>query len=135
MDRVRKMFQSHPNPASDAGEEAFALVQAAAECVYTCTTCADACLEEDDPAALRHCIRLDLDCAEICAVTARLIARPGAQDQNLLRAQLDACATACRACADECEQHAGHMEHCRICAEACRACADACDRMKNALVA
>jgi uncharacterized membrane protein len=135
MDRVRRMFQSHPAPASDAGEEAFALVQAAAECTFTCTTCADACLEEDDPAEQRVCIRLCLDCAEICSVTAKLIARPGAQDQSLLRAQLDACATACRACADECDEHADHMEHCRICAEACRACADACDRMKGALVA
>jgi hypothetical protein len=134
MDRVRRMFQTHPAPASDAGEEAFALVQAAAECAFTCTTCADACLEEDDPAAQRKCIRLNLDCAEICSVTAKLIARPGAQDQGLLRAQLDACATACRACADECDEHADHMEHCRICAEACRACAEACDRMKGALV-
>jgi hypothetical protein len=135
MDRVRRMFQTHPAPASDAGEEAFALIQAAAECTFTCTTCADACLEENDPAGLRSCIRLNLDCAEICAVTARLIARPGAQDQNLLRTQLEACATACRACADECAEHADRMEHCRICAEACRQCADACDRMKGALVA
>lgn len=135
MDRVSRMFQTHPAPASDAGDEAFALVHAAAECTFTCTTCADACLEEDDPRALRTCIRLNLDCAEICAVTARLIARPGPQNQALLSAQLDACATACRACADECESHADHMEHCRICAEACRACAEACDRMKSALVA
>ncbi|HUG41095.1 MAG TPA: hypothetical protein VMM12_11450 [Longimicrobiales bacterium] len=135
MDRVRRMFQTHPAPASDAGEDAFALVQAAAECTYTCTTCADACLEEDDPATLRKCIRLNLDCAQICAVTAMLIARPGAQDRALLRAQLDACAAACRACADECDEHAEMHEHCRICAESCRACADACDQMTGALVA
>jgi hypothetical protein len=135
MDRIRRMFQTHPAPASDAGDEAFALVQAAAECTFTCTTCADACLEEDDPAAMRSCIRMNLDCAEICSVTARLIARPGPQDQNVLRTQLEACAAACRACAQECEEHADHMEHCRICAEACRACAEACDRMKDAIVA
>jgi hypothetical protein len=135
MDRVRRMFQTHPAPASDAGEEAFALVQAAASCAYSCTTCADACLEEEEPAALRRCIRLNQDCAEICGVTARLIARPGAQDQGLLRAQLEACAVACRACAAECERHSGHMEHCRVCAEACQECAAACDRMKGALVA
>lgn len=134
MDRVKQMFQTHPNPASDAGDEAFALVRSAAECTYTCTTCADACLEEDDPSSLRQCIRLNLDCAEICSVTAKLIARPGAQDPSLLRAQLDACATACRACAEECQEHAEMHEHCRICAEACRACAEACDRMKGALV-
>ncbi len=133
MDRVRRMFQTHPAPASDAGDEAFALVKAAAECTLTCTTCADACLEEPDPAAMRRCIRMCLDCAEICSVTGRLIARPGPQDQDVLRAQLEACAAACRACADECDSH--DDEHCRICAEACRACAEACDEMKGALVA
>lgn len=135
MDRIARMFETHPHPASDAGEEAFTLVAAAAECVYTCITCADACLEEDDVTPLRRCIRLDLDCSEICATTAKLVARPGAQDQNLLRAQIEACVAACRACADECERHADHHEHCRVCAEACRACADACERMTGALVA
>ena len=135
MNRVHQMFASHPNPASDAGEEAFALVVGAAECAATCTTCADACLEEDDPAALRRCIRACLDCAELCAVTGRLIARPGEQDPRTLRAQLDACAIACRACAEECDRHAEAMEHCRFCAEACRACANACDRMRQAIVA
>jgi uncharacterized membrane protein len=134
MDRVHQMFASHPNPASDAGEEAFAVVAATAECAATCTTCADACLEEDDPAALRSCIRANLDCAELCAVTGRLIARPGTQDPATLRATLEACATACRACAAECDRHAGTMKHCAICAEACKACARACDRMKSALV-
>lgn len=135
MDRVRQMFQHHPAPASDAGEEAFALVQAAAECTYCCTTCADACLEEDDPASLRECIRLNLDCAEICSVTAKMISRPGTQDPAVLRAQLDACVAACRACAEECDEHADMHEHCRVCAECCRECARACDQMKSALVA
>lgn len=135
MDRVRRMFATHPNPASDAGDEAFALVTAAAECAHVCTTCADACLEEPDPSALRKCIRLNLDCAEISATTGRLIARPAEQDQTTLRAQLEACAAVCRSCAEECDQHAEKHEHCRICAESCRACADACDRMTKALVA
>lgn len=134
MDRLKKMFQTHPSPASDAGDEAFAMVNAAAECAYVCTTCADACMEEQDPAKLRKCIRNNLDCADICQATARLISRPGEQDPEVLRAQLDACAIACRACADECEKHAEMHEHCRVCAESCRACAEACDRMKKALV-
>lgn len=135
MERVRELFRRHPAPASDAGEEAFALVQAAAECVAVCTACADACLAEDDPASVRACIRTNLDCADVCQATGRLIARPGKQDADTLAAQLEACATACRACADECGRHASDMEHCRVCAESCRACADACDAMKRALVA
>lgn len=135
MDRIHQMFAHHPNPASDAGEEAFAVVQATAECAAVCTTCADACLEEDDPAAMRSCIRLCLDCAGICTVTGRLIARPAAQDRDTLRAQLEACAVACRASAEECDRHADSAGHCRFCAESCRACANACDRMQKALVA
>lgn len=134
MDRLKKTFSAHPNPASDAGEQAFALVTAAAECSYVCTACADACLEGPNPEDLRKCIRGNLDCAEITAVTARLISRPGEQDRQVLRAQLEACAKSCRSCADECDQHAESMEHCRICAEACRRCADACDSMLEALV-
>lgn len=134
MERVREIFASHPRPASDAGDEAFALVQATAECAAACTACADACLEEREPVPLRACIRLNLDCADICLVMGRLIARPGAQDPEALRAQIGACATICRACAAECDQHADEHEHCRICAESCRTCADACERMAGALV-
>ena len=32
-----------------------------------CTACADACLGEDDVGELTRCIRLDLDCADLCA--------------------------------------------------------------------
>lgn len=135
MKRVREIFDTHPSPASDAGEEAFSLVKAAAECASTCTTCADACLEEDDPTSLRLCIRTNQDCADICATTARMISRPGEQDPTILRAQLDACLTACRRCAEECSRHSADMEHCAVCAESCRACAEACETMKGALVA
>lgn len=134
MERVRKMFSTHPSPASDAGEEAFRLVTAAAECAIVCTTCADACLEDEDPGSRAQCIRTNLDCADVCAATLRMISRPGKQDKELLRAQLEACARACRACAEECDRHAAKMEHCRVCAESCRACAEACDAMIAALV-
>ncbi len=134
MDRIRQMFSTHPAPASDAGDEAFAMVTAAAECTLVCTTCADACLEESDPGSLSACIRTNLDCADICAATGRLVARPGEQDVDTLHAQLEACMTACNACADECDDHAEMMEHCRICAESCRACAEACEAMIAAIV-
>ena len=94
MDRLRRLFATHPHPASDAGDEAFALVTAASECAAVCAACADACLQEEDASSLRACIRQNLDCADICAVVGRLIARPGRQDPATLRTQLDACASA-----------------------------------------
>lgn len=133
MDRVRQMFHAHPAPASEAGDVAFALVKSAAECALVCTTCADACLSEDG--AMEACIRRCIDCAELCTMTARLIARPGPQDRASLAAALDACRAACKACAEECSSHADDMDHCRICAEVCRECEAACAAMKEALVA
>lgn len=134
MDRIRQMFATHPAPASGAGDEAFAMVTAAAECMLVCITCADACSEAFDPASLSFCIRTNLDCADICAAAARLVARPGEQDVDALQVQLGACVSACHACAKECDDHAEMMEHCRICAESCRACAEACEAMIAAIV-
>ncbi|EYR62400.1 hypothetical protein N866_08875 [Actinotalea ferrariae CF5-4] len=102
------------------------VVDAAAECAQTCTSCADACLSEEMVADLRKCIRTNLDCADICETTARVLSRHTGYDANITRAQLEACIAACRSCGDECEQHAGMHEHCRVCAESCRACEAAC---------
>jgi hypothetical protein len=94
--------------------------------VLTCTSCADACLGEKGVQNLVRCIRLNLDCADICAVTARLLTRQTEPPLALLRRQLEVCEAACQACEAECDQHAHHHEHCRVCAEACRRCAEAC---------
>lgn len=135
MDHLRRMLDAHPHPAPSDGDEALTTILAAAECAHVCEACADACLAEDDPAEMRDCIRLNLDCAEICAAVARILARTGHRDRPTLRALLEACATACGACADECEGHAERMEHCRVCAEACRRCEQACQDMTAVLVA
>ena len=83
---------------------------------------------------LVKCIRLDLDCADVCATAERVISRQTAYDANVTRAVLEACIAACRACGDECEQHAAHgMEHCRACAEECRRCEQACRDLVQAI--
>ena len=69
-----------------------------------------------------HCISLDRDCADICALLARFVARGSEHAPHLLKE----CAEICKACGDECEQHAAHMAHCKECAEACRRCEQAC---------
>ncbi|MGI5187231.1 four-helix bundle copper-binding protein [Promicromonospora sp. CA-289599] len=103
------------------------------DCSQTCTACADACLSEDMVADLRKCIRSNLDCADICDVTARILSRHTGYDANITRAQLEVCIAACRACGDECEQHADMHGHCRMCAEACRECEAACTDLLSAI--
>jgi hypothetical protein len=77
-------------------------------------------------AELTKCIRTNMDCADICATTARVLSRHTGYDANISRTLLEACATACTSCGDECASHAEMHEHCRNCAEACRACEQAC---------
>jgi hypothetical protein len=81
---------------------------------------------EEHVAALRQCIRLDLDCADVCAATGAPASRRAGSNQEVLRSMIETCALACRTCAAECETHARDHEHCRICAEECRHCQQAC---------
>ncbi len=110
-----------------------ACIEACVECAQACTACADACLSEDNVAELSKCIRTNLDCADICETTGRVLSRHTGYDANITRALLQACMTVCRSCADECGRHADAHEHCRICAEACRRCAEACDALMGGL--
>jgi hypothetical protein len=83
--------------------------------------------------SVNRCIRVDLDCADICAATLRVQTRQTAFDATVARSLVQACAAAYKTCGDECEIHAAHgMEHCRICAEACRRCEQDCQRMLSA---
>jgi hypothetical protein len=107
-------------------------IDACLSCSQASTACADACLSEDDVAELASCIRLDWVCAAACEALARAFSvRAGHTDT--LRALLVAVATASRASAEECEQHAAHHDHCRICAEESRACEQACNSLLHAL--
>lgn len=110
-----------------------ACIDACYECAQACTACADACLSEETVAELVKCIRTDLDCADICELTGRVVSRHTGYDANITRAVLEACATACKSCGDECEGHAGMHNHCRICAEACRRCEEACRDLVGSL--
>ena len=122
-----QMLEAYPKDLGGIDKDTWAdCIAACFECAQVCTACADACLGEDMVADLTTCIRTDLDCADVCAATGNVLSRHTGYDANLTRAVLEACAAACKACGDECAQHAQMHEHCRICAEACRRCEAAC---------
>ncbi|HLG03593.1 MAG TPA: four-helix bundle copper-binding protein [Bacteroidia bacterium] len=100
------------------------VMDALAQCAAECNHCATACLDEKDIMMLTRCIRLDIDCAEICSLAGGFVARGSESYKRVLKL----CAEICEACAKECDTHT-HMEHCSRCARACRDCADSC---KNA---
>jgi hypothetical protein len=120
------MKPAHPDAISRCIDACF-------NCVESCTGCADACLSEKNIEQLVACIRVNLDCAAVCAATGAILSRANkAGNRQLLEAQLTTCIAFCRACATECSRHAEH-KHCLVCAEACRTCAEACDEMLSAL--
>jgi hypothetical protein len=120
------MLETYPKSINLDRLKLAAAIDALTACSEACTACADACLSEDMVAELTKCVRTNLDCADICAATARVLSRHTGYDANISRSLLEACAVACKACGDECGRHAGMHEHCRICAEACRACEQVC---------
>jgi hypothetical protein len=71
--------------------------------------------------------------ADVCEVTGRVLSRHTGYDANVTRAVLQACAAACKACGDDCAQHADMHDHCKICADACRACEQACNTLLDSL--
>ena len=109
-------------------------IDAASACAITCTSCASACLSESGT-DMTQCIRDDLDCADLCEVTAKHLARLNKSDKQLTVSLLAACIEACVQCAASCSEHAGHHEHCKLCMEACRRCETACQELLDAIKA
>lgn len=129
-----RMLESYPRDFNvDAGVLA-ECIAACSDCASACTLCADDCLSEQNVAELVKCIRLDLDCADVCAATGRIVSRQTEYDANLTRAALQACVTACRSCGEECARHGERgMEHCRVCADECDRCRRACEALLTAM--
>ncbi|GAB3930304.1 four-helix bundle copper-binding protein [Kribbella albertanoniae] len=130
---VQEMIESYPAQINLDRNLLADAVEALLECAQACTACADACLSEQEVDPLRKCIRTDLDCADICETTARVVSRHTAYDAVVTRALLQTCIQACTACGDQCRHHAEMHEHCRICSEACQRCSDACQSLLSSI--
>lgn len=132
------MITSHPRPTNMFRlEDLAACLDACMDCIAACTACADACLAENEAQYLIRCIRLNLDCTDICTATRAVLMRRTMRDATVQRAQLEACMAACRACWEECAVHAHNMNmvHCAVCAEACRRLENACNQLINNVIA
>lgn len=133
MTYAREMLDSYL-PAVKVDPDTLATsIDALKDCAQTCAADVDADLGEPDVTEMVKCIRLCLDCADICTATVRITGRLGEYEAAVTRPLLEACVAVCAACGDECEQHAFHHEHCRVCASACRQCEQACQRLLAAL--
>ena len=105
------------------------------QCIENCSNCHRICLEtaarhfagEASPRLEEPHVRLLLDCAEICRVSADFMIRGSTMHPHTCRA----CAEICSRCADECDQM-GENPYMAACAEICRRCAETCREMAGA---
>jgi hypothetical protein len=131
--QTAEMMATHPDVKGQVSSKLIEVIDAAYACADTCTACVDACLAEQMVADLRQCIRLNLDCADVCLTCARLATRRTGTNEQLMRQMLDACVIACGLCRDECARHASAHEHCRLCADACLRCVGACKLARDTM--
>jgi ferredoxin len=74
MSYARQLLDTYPGTLSaDAGMLA-AIIDALNDCAQACTADADADLREQDLAEMVKCIRLCLDCADVCTATVGVVA-------------------------------------------------------------
>jgi hypothetical protein len=92
-------------------------------CADACDRCAIACLAEPNVKDMARCIRLDVDCAQMCRMAAGFMSR----GSDMVSMMCNACAEMCDACGAECGRF--QMAHCQECAAACSRCAEECRRM------
>ena len=103
------------------------------DCIRNCIDCTRACRE-----TLAYClskggkhvaeshIRLLMDCAEACDMSASMMLR----GSEFHARHCALCAEICKACEESCEEFAGDATM-KACEDACRRCFESCRRMEQ----
>jgi Domain of Unknown Function (DUF326) len=123
---ARQMLDTYPRTFAVDADVLAAAIDALTDCAQACNADNAADLSEPNVAEMVTCIRLCLDCTDICVTTAAVIGRLTDYDASVIQPLLQACVAICKSCGEECERHASMHEHCRVCGEACRRCEQAC---------
>jgi hypothetical protein len=133
MSYARQMLNTYPRAVNVDASTVAAAIDAMTDCAQACIADTDADLSEQNVTDMIRCIRLCLDCTDVCTAAAGVTSRLVGYDANVTKPLLQACVAICKSCGDECERHARMHEHCRVCAEACRRCEQACRELLDAL--
>jgi Domain of Unknown Function (DUF326) len=133
MSYARQMLDTFSHTVNVDPDVLAAAIDAMNDCAQACNADNAADLSEPNLADMVRCIRLCLDCTDICTAAARVAGRLVDYDPSVLRPLLESCLAICRSCGDECERHAAMHAHCRVCAQACRRCEQACRELLAAL--
>jgi len=133
MSYARQMLDTYPRSFDVDADVLATVIDALSDCAQACNADNAADLGEQNVTEMAKCIRLCLDCADICTATAAVTGRQTEYAADVTRPLLESCVAICKNCGDECERHARMHEHCRVCGEACRRCEQACRALLDAL--
>lgn len=133
MSYARQMLDTYPNHSRIGAGVLATAIDALSDCIQSCTADVDADLSGSDLADMVKCIRLCLQCTDVCEATLGVVSRPAKWDANVARPLVQACVAICKSCGDECEHHAQMHAHCRVCEESCRRCEKACRELLAAI--
>lgn len=93
------------------------------ECIKACERCIVECLESERWSERERCIDACRDAIDLC----NLVRQFAVRESPLFSQSLALCATACRACADECAKEFGcPSDGSAWCVSACNECVSAC---------
>lgn len=109
---------------SDYSEQMLVCIQNCQDCHRACLQTLTYCLGQGGRHAAAERVRLLMDCAEVCAVSAAFMLRAS----ELHAHTCAACAAVCSACAEECAA-TGDDSRMKALADTCRHCAESCDAM------
>jgi hypothetical protein len=133
MSYARRLLDGYPRDLNLDKDILAKSVDAITDCAQACIADTDADLAEHNVSEMVTCIRLCLNCADVCTAAAAVTSRPAGYDAHVTKPLLEACLAICKSCGDECERHARMHAHCRVCAEACRRCEQACRELLDTL--
>ena len=132
MSYARRLLDTYPRALNVDADLLAAAIDALSDCAQACIADIDADLSEQNVAEMVTCIRLCLDCTDVCTAAAGVISRLAEYEPSSTVPLLYACAAVCKSCGDECERHAQMHAHCRVCEQACRRCEQACRELLQA---
>jgi hypothetical protein len=133
MSYARQLLDTYPSTFNVDADVLASAIDALSACAQACIADVDADLSEQHLTEMVTCIRLCLDCTDVCTATIAVISRAATYDANVVKPLLESCIAVCKTCGDECERHAKTHEHCRVCADACRRGEQACRQILSAV--
>ena len=133
MSYARQMLSATHRGNSIGADALVGAIDALSDCSQECSADISTDLGDQNLAEMVTCIRLCLDCTDICDATIAILSRMTKPDRQVTGPLLESCIAICDRCGAECERHAKMHEHCRVCGEACRRREQACKELLAAI--